>query len=714
MRAIGVGALFATRAPAGRRGVETRSLHALAMLLALVLLPHLAHLPLWVSAVSVSIVALRLLDLHRPGDALRARLLSPLALSAAAAAVAFLIRADYGYFLGRDPCVAFLAVLVSAKFAEVRRTSDTTLLLCLAAFLLLTQYFYSQTVLAALVTLPAVLALGHALAVLRDPADGTATGPRLALVAKLLVQGLPIAALLFVVFPRLPGPLWSMPEDSMGTTGLSDSMAPGSIGSLSQSDEVAFRVEFDRAVPPPRERYWRGPVLDRFDGRRWSASATRALARLPEATPALEAVRVDYTVMLQPHNMHWLFALEQPLTLPRASDATGAASRPLARLTDDGQLLAVEPVSRVLRYRQSSVPGTTFGTDRAPGPATLALAGTNTRSAAFATRLRERNASDLDYARAVLGHFNREPYRYTLTPQLLGDAPVDEFLFDTRAGFCEHYAAAFVVLMRAAGIPARVVTGYQGGEMNGDYMIVRQSNAHAWAEAWIDGAWQRFDPTGAVAPSRVESGLASALPDSTLIPRFSRAGSGWLKRAGLSWDRVNHAWQRLVVDFDDDSQDALWQKLGLPEPALWQLVVVVLGGAGLWCLAVLGLPGRRERRALAPAERAWARFQASLERRGVERRNDESPAEYVARAARALPRERVRTARLGAALLALRFVRPDAVDDHARLAPLKRELDAFVLRGLVSRRSGPPDRLGGAEATDAPATPGAPRKTPAG
>ena len=699
MRAAALGTLFATRAPIGRRSVEARSLHALAALLALVLLPHLAHLPPWVSAVSVSVVALRLLDLHRPGSALRARLLSPLALSVGAAAVAFLIRADYGYFLGRDPCVAFLAVLVAAKFAEVRRASDTTLLLCLAAFLLLTQYFYSQTILAALVTLPAVVALGHALSVLRDPNDSTALGPRLALVGKLLVQGLPIAALLFVLFPRLPGPLWSLPEDSMGTTGLSDSMEPGSIGSLSQSDEVAFRVEFDDAVPPSRERYWRGPVLDRFDGRRWSIDRERPIARPPAVTPALEAARVDYTVMLQPNNLRWLFALEQPLTLPRASDAPDAAARPLAQLTDDGQLLADKPVSRVLRYRQSSVPSESFRSDRAPAPTTLALAGRNPRSEALAEDLRARSASDGDYARAVLERFNRESFRYTLSPQLLGDAPVDEFLFDTRAGFCEHYASAFVVLMRAAGIPARVVTGYQGGEMNGDYMIVRQSDAHAWAEAWIDGAWRRFDPTAAVAPSRVESGLASALPDSALIPRLSRTGGGWLKSAGLSWDRLNHAWQRLVVDFDDDSQDALWERLGLPEPALWQLVVAVLGGAGLWCLAVLGLPGRRERRALAPAERAWARFGQALERRGVVRGTDESPAEYVARAVHALPDERAVVERLGAALLALRFARPDAARDAARLLALRRELGAFAVSGLARRRR----RADGTRANGGPA-----------
>lgn len=688
MSAGAVHRLFATRAPA-QRAVEARSLHALAALLLFVQLPHLVHLPPWVGALAASVVGLRLYDLHHPGSALRERLLSPLALAILAALAALAIRAGYGYFLGRDPCVAFLSVLVAAKFAEVRKVADTTLLLCLAAFLLLTQYFYSQTILAAAVTLPAVLALANALAVLRDPHDPTPTGPRLRLAAKLLLQGVPLAALLFVVFPRLPGPLWSLPEDSMATTGLSDSMEPGSIGSLSQSDAVAFRVEFDTAPPPPRQRYWRGPVLDRFDGRRWSASA-RPLAGEPRVPDGATEARLDYAVMLQPHRRRWLFALDMPVSLPQGSSGRAAGARPLARLTDDGQLLADEPVSKVLRYRQSSIPSATLGSTTPPTRTTLALAGRNPRSAALAQRLRAASTDDTAYARAVLERFHREPYRYTLQPGLLGDAPIDEFLFDTREGFCEHYASAFVVLMRAAGIPARVVTGYLGGQMNGDYMIVRQADAHAWAEAWIGGAWRRFEPTGAVAPSRVESGLAAALPDSDAVPRLARGGSGWLQAAGLRWDSLNHAWQRLVVDFDDDAQANLLERLGLEKPALWQLVAGVLAATALWCLAVLGVPWRRGTRAAVPAERAWARFARALGRRGVRRASDESPAEYVRRAAEALPRERERIERLGRRLIALRFARPDGPADARRLAELRRELLAFALRGpraMHGRRS---------------------------
>ena len=684
--ALGLARLRAALAPV-RSTIDAASLHALAALLLLVQAPHLTHLPPWVSASGAAIVALRLHALHRPGYRAHAFLLSPLALTSLAAAAGFAIRLDYGYFIGRDPGVAFLSVLVAAKFAEVRRASDATLLLCLASFLLLTQYFYSQTIIAALLTLPAVLALGNALAVLRDPASGANHAERLRLVGTLLAQGLPLAALLFVLFPRLPGPLWSLPEDSMATTGLSDTMEPGTIGELSRSDAVAFRVEFDGAadgtgVPPSHLRYWRGPVLDTFDGRRWTASPQRREARLPNLGPAARERALDYTVMLEPHRRHWLFALDMPVSLPRASTRPNA--RILARLTHDGQLLADEPVDRLIRYRQSSLPSATFATAYRPTAPTLELAGRNPRSAALARRLRAESADERAFAAAVMDRFREAPYTYTLRPQLLGDAPVDEFLFDTKRGFCEHYAAAFVVLMRAAGIPARVVTGYLGGEMNGDYMIVRQSDAHAWAEAWINGSWQRYDPTGAVAPSRVESGLSAALPGSVDVPSLARGGDGWLTRARLRWDAIDHAWQRFVVDFDDESQGKLLERLGFDGFAPWQLAVAVLGGAALWCLVVLGLPGRGARRTLAPVERLRERFESTLARLGVPRAPGESPAEHVARAAEHLPRERGRIERLGEALIALRFAPPDPDGDPARLVRVRNELRRLRLAALTS------------------------------
>ncbi len=611
-----------------------------------------------------------------------------------AAFSAFLIKFDYGYIIGRDPSVAFLFVLVAAKFAEVRRANDATLLLCLAAFLLLTQYFYSQTIIAALVTLPAVIALGYSLSILRDPENPSQTNEQLKLVGTLLVQGVPLAALLFVVFPRLPGPLWTLPEDAMGTTGLSDSMSPGTIGQLSQSAAVAFRVEFDGAPPPPSQRYWRGPVLTQFDGQNWTTSPV-LLPATPQYTGP-ESQILSYTVMLQPHRQRWLFALDSAISLPRSSDIVLSSSvspthqspAALGKLMSDGQMIANQPVSQVLRYRQRSVLNDAMATARYPSDNTLSLPGKNTRTQQFADDLRSTVDSDLDYAQAVLRHFNQEAFYYTLKPQLLGDKPVDEFLFDSRAGFCEHYAAAFVVLMRAAGIPSRVVTGYQGGVMNEDYMIVRQSDAHAWAESYIDGAWRRYDPTASVAPSRIEQGLAAALPNESSVPRLARQQAGWLRNTQLRWDAMNHHWQRLVVDFDNDSQGKLWERLGLPKPALWQLTIIVMLIAGVWCAFVLGLPSLR-RSKLPANEQLWQRLCRLLAGHGVVRGVNESPNEFMHRAVLQWPNQSIRLQALSAQFEVLRFTLLDensAKTVHKQTRRMLRSLHyALKLDALLRR-----------------------------
>jgi len=616
-------------------GVDQHSLKALAILLLLTQLPHVLHLPLWVSVIGVALIGARVISSQRPHLAWLDLLLSSVVLTSFAVLVAILIRLHFGYFVGRDPAVAFLFILVAAKFAELRRGSDATLLMCLTSFLLLTQYFYSQTILAALVTLPAVLALGHALAVVRDPENAASLKSNIKLVGVMLLQGAPLAILLFVVFPRLSGPLWSLPEDGMAQSGLSDSMRPGSIGELSQSSEVAFRVEFDDAPPPYRQRYWRGPVFEQFDGYAWSER--RTATRVKPSTARSDVI--DYTVMLQPHRQQWMFALETPTRLPVGSDAPDASQKPLATLLSNGQLIADEPVNQVIRYRQSSSLSDSLIARERPGDHTLQVVSNNPQAIALGEQLARQHSTPEAIANALMQRFSQAPFRYTLKPALLGDAPVDEFLFGTQQGFCEHYASAFAVVMRAAGIPARIVTGYLGGEMNGDYMIVRQSDAHAWTELWIEGAWKRYDPTSAIAPSRVESGLGSALGADEPVPSLARLGGGWLTTMHLHWDGMNHAWQRLVVDFDNDSQAELWERLGLRTPEPWQITALVLAASAFWMSALLGLPGIKRlhrfkaERELPPAERAWRKLERLLARQGLVRATGESPRDWLARVA---------------------------------------------------------------------------------
>jgi len=659
--------------------LDRRTLYALAALLFLSQLPHVLHLPVWVSGVGMMIVAAKLYEHHKPNQAV-ALLFSPVGMTFIAFGGAALIRLHYGYFLGRDPCVAFLFILVSAKFAEVRRSSEATLLLCLCGFLLLTQYFYSQSILSAIITLPAVIALGNALAVIRDSQNAPSTKHSIKTVIKLLVQGAPLAALLFMVFPRLPGPLWSLPNDAVATTGLSDSMSPGSIGALSKSDAVAFRIEFKGTPPAPEQRYWRGPVLNDFDGKRWTTIKSKFKVQ-PNRTASGE--RLHYTVTMQPTQMQWLFSLDHPVSLPMRDTTDTNTSVVLAHMSTDLQLTSFKKIKSVTRYTQISSLSDSFKPAARPSPLLTQLSGNNPKSVAFAKAMRAEAGSDRAYVKQLLSYFNTEPFRYTLKPSLLGDSPVDEFLFSTRNGFCEHYASAFVVLLRAAAIPSRVVTGYLGGEMNGDYMIVRQSDAHAWAEAYLDGRWVRFDPTGAVAPSRVEQNMASALGGNEPVPMMARRGNNWLRQFKLGIDELNYDWQRLVVNFNNDSQYKLWQRLGLPKLQLWQITVAVLLLTAIWCVFVLGFPLARTK-TLSDEQKLWNHYVQLLSRYGIDRLHNETPNGFILRAEKHV--KYPLASKLGHELNTLRFKRLNPSDSNALKARIRRNLQILALHSFVNGR----------------------------
>ncbi len=571
------------------------------------------------------------------------------------------IRSNLGYFLARDPCVEFLYFLVGIKFIESRTTRDGTLLICLALFLSLTQFFYLQTIVSALSMAPVLLALGGALAAMRGGAVAAASDWRgeLKATTRLIVQGIPLALLVFVLFPRLAGPLWGTPTEAGARSGLSDSMSPGSISELSLSDAVAFRVDFKSSPPIPALRYWRGPVLSRFDGREW-----RTLYKiLPGKFVPRQPNPIEYTVTLEPHGKLWLFALEQPSALPRSPTGNPLAegATDMAYLTYDQQLVARFPVAQAIRYVQRSSLRDAYPAADENLRESLQLPASNPRTLAFAREMRQRFDSDRAYVAAVLRWFRDEPFVYTLAPPLIDREPVDGFLFDSRRGFCEHYAGAFTVLLRAAGIPARVVTGYQGGEMNpeGDYMIVRQSDAHAWTEALLDGQWQRFDPTAAVAPSRIERGLGAALPPGEGVPYFAQLEMTWLKSLRLQWDAVNYQWQRGVVGFNLERQRDLMRDFGFENAQPWQLVAAVAALVFLWGMIVLG--AARLRRSRVDTEVAlWNALCRRLGRAGLTRAPEEGPLAYTRRAGARWPQWAGVLQRIGERYARLHYGPPEA------------------------------------------------------
>jgi transglutaminase-like putative cysteine protease len=439
---------------------------------------------------------------------------------------------------------------------------------------------------------------------------------------------LPLALVFWLLFPRFAGPLWHIPSDSqIAASGLSDTMSPGDITQLALSDEVAFRVRFETATPPNRERYWRGPVLDVFDGHTWSRSPT--LQGPPPLKPLGPSYK--YTVMMEPHRHRWIFMLDWPSSwnLPRAdlgSDYTLMQSEPLTRPVDVlgtsyTEVQSASPLSARMRSHDLRLPG-----DRNP------------RTQALAQELRSAHPDDMEFVQAVLAMFAQQPFFYTLNPPKLSDDSVDEFLFNTKRGFCGHYASAFAALARAAGIPARVVTGYQGGTLNpfGGYWILRQSDAHAWNEVWIEGrGWVRIDPTAAIAPGRVERGLADVSTADESVPSSWQLRTRWFAGLRLRIDAVKEIWRERILDFDQDSQRKLLQFLMIPEPD-GQKLVMVLALAMALVLGWLTWQVRRElgRSSNDATGRAYARLCAKLASAGIARMPHEGPEAYALRVAR--------------------------------------------------------------------------------
>ncbi len=436
----------------------------LAALLLAAQLPQAPHLPIWVAATGILLVGLRhfLLrhDRQRP-QAPPPRIPSwTLALFAVAAALA--VRNSFGYLWGRDSSVAFLYILVAIKFLETRTTRDGTLLVCLSCFLLITPFFYGQSLLAALAVLPAIVLIGATLDALSNGGAAQARGAALRRSGLMILQGVPVAVLLFVLFPRLATPLWGLPSDQSAQDGIVRDDVP-----RADQRAVAFRRTSRSASTStgPCRRRRSATGVDR-------CCRASTAARGPWATsqyggvPGKSTKRViTYTVTLEPSYRMWLFALDLPASLPRTDKDAGGGE--VASLTRDHQLIARTPVTQPLRYVQQSVLGDTYpGNPLVDAEANLWLPDNNPRTHQFAKELRERYPDDRQLIAAVLAWFTRENFAYTMSPPRLDEDTADQFLFDTRRGFCEHYASAFVVLLRAAGIPARVVTGYQGGAMN--------------------------------------------------------------------------------------------------------------------------------------------------------------------------------------------------------------------------------------------------------
>lgn len=447
-----------------------------------------------------------------------------------------------------------------------------------------------------------------------------------------LLTALPLAILLFLFVPRVAGSFWAIPRPNQAATGLSDEMNPGNISSLTESGEPAARVRFDGPLPPPEQRYWRAFVLDSFDGNTWKRTR-----RHYGSAPPLVGIGVPshYEISLEPNQLSVLLALEMP---QRAPDSV-----PGARLSDDYQLILDQPLSERVHYRVDSFPQhRSLVLELPPQERNRYLRfpeARNVRSIELARTLRASADSDTSYIRDVLDYFHRGGFRYTLDPELSNVNSVDDLLFTTHEGFCGHYASAFVQLMRAAGIPARVVTGYQGGIWNryGNYLLIRQSDAHAWSEIWLEGeGWVRVDPTAVVAPARLTRGADDFGAEGTLTNPMAR--SPWFSNTVQAWQALNAWWQDQVIGFNFSRQQELLRHLGIQRQYLRALTVLLAAGGSIW-LALLAwtLRPRHAQRTDDRLSRAWRALERKLQRAAAPRAPYEGPIAYAERVGRKRP-----------------------------------------------------------------------------
>ena len=658
-----------SQAAAPVQAIARISLTWLLVAQALVIIPHIGHLPLWVLALWLFCAGWRI-------QIFRMRVGFPNAwakacLMLAASCGVFLSR---GSLIGLDAGVVLLIAAFVLKLVELRSRRDALVLIFLGFFTVVTSYLFDDSLTAAAFSALPVSALLAAMIGLQQSHLAMRPWPALRLALVMLAQALPLMLLLFVFFPRL-GPLWSMPNpNNQARTGLSDNMTPADVAELSKSTELVFSATFAGPMPARNQLYWRALTYQQFDGRRWSQAPVTQLAAPAVWSKSGAAWRYD--IIMQPSGQNWLFALD-----------VADSSTINVQQNSDYSLRHGQPVEQVLHYAVNSWPQALRGAEAA----TVSLAANlqlpesgDPRSRAWALELKRQYPSSEALVQQLLRHFNRDPFGYTLKPPPVGSNSIDEFLFRTQRGFCAHYAGAMTFVLRAAGIPARVVAGYQGGEVNpaGKFLTVRQLDAHAWVEYWQTGVgWRSVDPTFQVAPERIEQGPEQALSEednSLLGSPFSPLRYrhiALLNNVRLAWENLNYGWQRWVLGYQGAQQLQLLQRwFGRMDSQL--LLLAIVGGGGLLLSGLALFLFKPWQRSQDPLLRQFLRFQTLLARHGVQRQAAEGPRAFATRAAQQLPAQQAAIMGFAAAFEAQQYAL-SAADPHAlrqALATLRRAL----------------------------------------
>lgn len=580
--------------------------------------------------------------------------------------IALLYSQHQGLF-GRDAGTALFVVALGLKLLEIHGKREIYLVVFLAFIVAASLFLYEQSILMAAYILLVCTLLLATLVIQNSRQPQTLAALKTAMT--IIFQALPIAIVIFVLFPRIEAPRWMwLEDDSKAKSGLGNTLEPGSISDLSLSGELVFRVRFDGELPPPNQRYWRGPVYSFTDGIRWLAAATGR----PDKKPTFGDRTYRYTLLMEPQKERWVFALEMPEQYDQSLHRNGLFQLLTQKKPGDRNEyhIASHPVYHTgdieedLRRENLQLP-------RRPSDKIKALVET----------LHGFDAAPEAFIENLLQYFHQENFHYTLQPPLMPDNPIETFLFETRSGFCGHYATAFVYLMRVAKIPARVVGGYQGGELNnlGNFLEIRQADAHAWAEAWLDGkGWVRFDPTAAIAPERIERGVNVDLQIASGAVNFSPVAANakslsWLKHGRQLWQSIDYKWQRWVINYDTENQSQFLAGLGIND---WAAIARWLTGS----IAVIGLllAGwvlKGKRNGTDQAVLLYRRFCDKMAKAGVEIRPGEGAKDFAERAKSVRPDLAARIERITAIFIRLRYEPKTEADDLQTLKILIGKID---------------------------------------
>jgi len=527
--------------------------------------------------------------------------------------------------------VNLLLLSYGLKFIELRKFRDVLVLVGVGFITVAIVFIFSESLMTTLVAVVLVILQLSILVALNAPDLSWLAQMKTAL--KIGALSLPLTISLFFIMPQL-GPLWSMSFAGGATTGLSENLSPGDIAQLRGNDALAFSVVFDDDVIPPAQRYWRALVLDKFDGRQWQQQVTQSRWRPYESDiswPDLSnEPSVSYKVIAKPSNQRWLFgvniATSKDNEVKQLSDFTIKYSKPVVSTTAyevTSYPYLASKLSLSAAQQQKNLQRPQHG---------------NERTKQWVDKQRLKHVDNKQFAQFVLQHFNQQPFFYTLNPPLLGDNSVDDFMFNTRQGFCSHYASAFALIMRYAGIPSRVVTGYQGGEWNEEigYLNVYQYDAHAWNEIWLEGAgWLRVDPTASIHPSRIISTLDDAKDEPFFGGnRFSLIryrDTPWLNSLRLSLANIEFYWSRWVVQYNDEKQQKLLEML-LGKLSSLKIMSFTVGVLSLIGLMLWWQSGFKWQRATSAQrfERVYLALIKHMERRNIKRRLHVSPNVFCA------------------------------------------------------------------------------------